>query len=266
MSILKSLYSFRGRTGRLYYAIFYLIHAGLLGIAGIFAHFAVWKYADQGSAYRLPAIAAFLLATAILFLPAAAVVTRRLHDRGRSGWWLVLGLALAFLAVATVLKYDPDFDYLTVHSGNLVKFVTGLIVFAMLGFVPWSAFVLVASRGDAGYSYLLPALLGVGPLLIFGVWFLIEIAIRRGAPGANAYGPAPIGWLGSHAATTAEARRAPWLPIGGAALAAIAGIVLLSGVLERYPTPCDVALTVSASAVSICVRTAGAVSVRRLSQ
>ena len=241
MSFLRSLFSFRGRTGRLFYWLFFPVHAAIYGTAAILFYFATGPYIQQGSAYGGYVILAFLLGTAVLFIPAAAVATRRLHDRGRSGWWLVLGLALALLAIATVLKYAPSFNYTTLHLRNFFQFVAPLVVTAMLGFVPWSVAVLVFSRGGADYSYLVPALFGVGPLLGYGLWFLIDVGLRRGDTGANAYGVAPAKLLGSDNTGAVEAGSGKWLPIGGAVLAAIAGIVLLSGVLESHTMPCDMA-------------------------
>lgn len=250
MSLLRSLFSFRGRTGRAFYWLFYLIHAAAYGAAAVVFYFATERHVQQGSPYGSYAILAFLLGTAVVFIPAAAVATRRLHDRGRSGRWLVLGGALAFLAVATVLKYAPSFNYLTLHTNNFIKTATAVASTAMVGYVPWSASVLIDSRGDAEYSYLLPALLGVGPVLIFGIWFLIDVGLMRGISGANAYGPAPTRWLGSDGAISSEARPRSWLPISGATLAAIAGIVLLSGVLESHTMPCDLAQEITPSTPS----------------
>ncbi|WP_084125047.1 DUF805 domain-containing protein [Demequina sp. NBRC 110054] len=52
-----------------------------------------------------------LLAVAIaLFLPSLAVVIRRLHDTGRSGWWILLGLipgGSIVIFVFTILDSEP---------------------------------------------------------------------------------------------------------------------------------------------------------------
>ena len=51
------------------------------------------------------------LAALVLVLPAVAVGARRLHDIGRSGWWLLVGLVPLigglFLLYWTVLPSQP---------------------------------------------------------------------------------------------------------------------------------------------------------------
>lgn len=65
---------FRGRASRSEYWWFYLF-----SVLAIFT----------GALISLAALNLFALA---LFLPSLATSVRRLHDVGRSGWWLLLGL------------------------------------------------------------------------------------------------------------------------------------------------------------------------------
>lgn len=68
---------------------------------------------------------------------------KRLHDRGKSGWWMLL-----FTGVPVV----GEFILLT-------------------GAIP----------------------VGLGLMLIFGLWGLFELGVPKGDAGPNAYGPDPLG-------------------------------------------------------------------------
>jgi uncharacterized membrane protein YhaH (DUF805 family) len=98
-----------------------------------------------------------------MWLPGAAVVmaavVRRLHDRGRSAWWLGIffGIPFALMIPEFVLSVAQ-------HSGSISAgfFYAGV-----------SAFIVVAS--------------------IFMWWGFIEIAFLRGTVGENRFGPDPLG-------------------------------------------------------------------------
>jgi uncharacterized membrane protein YhaH (DUF805 family) len=69
------------------------------------------------------------------FIPSLAVGVRRLHDTGRSGWWMLIGLIPNALMAAATL------------SGNLT--VTGiLLVFALIGAIV--LLVLMVMEGTKG--------------------------------------------------------------------------------------------------------------------
>ena len=48
--------------------------------------------------------------TVAIFLPALGVVFRRLHDSGRSGWWLLIGLipCVGFIVLIVFLAQDGE--------------------------------------------------------------------------------------------------------------------------------------------------------------
>lgn len=83
---LKKYATFSGRAQRAeywYFFLFYiLIFVGLSVIDGIMGSFS-----DEGGIGLLGGI----LALALL-IPSIAVGVRRLHDTGRSGWWLLISL------------------------------------------------------------------------------------------------------------------------------------------------------------------------------
>lgn len=54
-----------------------------------------------------------ILYTLFIFLPSLAVTVRRLHDTGRSGWWLLIGLVpiIGFFVLLFFMVQDgDDFD------------------------------------------------------------------------------------------------------------------------------------------------------------
>lgn len=82
IAALKKYAVFSGRARRKEYWLFilfmYIVYAVLGGI---------------GAATHTPAVLALAgLAYLAFLLPALGVAVRRLHDTGRSGWWLLFGL------------------------------------------------------------------------------------------------------------------------------------------------------------------------------
>jgi len=76
-----------GRTRRREYWSFLIVHILILVVLG-----AIWGHSDGGPDQGAdPGIPARLYMVAA-FLPALAVTVRRLHDSGRSGWWVLISL------------------------------------------------------------------------------------------------------------------------------------------------------------------------------
>jgi len=80
MAVLKKYAEFSGRARRREYWMFVLINFLIgcaLGVIGALVHglsFLSWLY------------------SLAVLVPSIAVSVRRLHDTGRSGWWLLIGL------------------------------------------------------------------------------------------------------------------------------------------------------------------------------
>ena len=117
---------------------------------------------------------AFLLIIGV-FLPSLAVAVRRLHDTGRSGWWL-----LAW--------YGIDFVASLVFVISLVL----LVVFFAFGFGEENGFLVGQSAG--GWILLIfalaLALVALAAILAVYVWALVWL-VRQGQPGPNQHGPDP---------------------------------------------------------------------------
>ena len=76
--------TFSGRARRAEYWWWYLFVLLLSGVALFVDIYAFPSSSEVGPAYGLASLA--------VILPNIAVTVRRLHDTGRSGWWIWLGL------------------------------------------------------------------------------------------------------------------------------------------------------------------------------
>lgn len=86
LAALQKYATFSGRAQRAeywYFVLFYLLIVLVLSIVDAFTG----TFDREGGVGLLSGL--FSLA---LFIPSLAVAVRRLHDIGRSGWWLLIGL------------------------------------------------------------------------------------------------------------------------------------------------------------------------------
>lgn len=116
---LKRYAAFRGRAPRAEYWWFCLLLAAGRLICG-----QIDRLADTGVGFSI----AFSLAMA---LPSFAVTVRRLHDTGRSGWWL-MSFVLAWVAVSLIGFLLGTMD----NPSESIAFTAGMaILLIMLGTV-----------------------------------------------------------------------------------------------------------------------------------
>jgi uncharacterized membrane protein YhaH (DUF805 family) len=143
-------FSFGGRINRAKYwlaALVFLVVDIVLGLIG-------WVFGN-GVIFQ---ILSFIVNLAI-FISGIAVSIKRLHDRDRSGWWLML-------------------------------FYFGPFVFALIGgFMFWAAADTVGMSAEWSYLGLRLCILGGIALVI---WGFVEIGCRRGTAGYNRFGPDPL--------------------------------------------------------------------------
>lgn len=166
MSIVERLFSFHGRLRRRDWWLYSI----LLGVAGLGLTAAVMallggsimpslsgdqaESADVGG-WMVKRIEAGAIASLVLAWPGLAVGVKRLHDRGRSGWWLLL-LSLLFWA-GQAIALTPLIDR---HVMSLKRLVS------------------------------LSQLQTTG-LLLVGLWLFVEMGFLGGKPDANRFGPSP---------------------------------------------------------------------------
>ncbi|MCY0909058.1 MAG: DUF805 domain-containing protein [Sulfobacillus thermotolerans] len=102
--VLKKYAVFAGRAGRMEYWMFVLINAGMT---------VVLEFIDLLLTHNA-AIPFEGLYTLAVFIPGLAVLIRRLHDTGHSGWWLLIAMIPVIgwivLFVFTVKGSDPGMN------------------------------------------------------------------------------------------------------------------------------------------------------------
>ena len=97
IEVLKKYAVFSGRAGRQEYWMFTLVNLVIVVVISIIGELI-------GLA---PLVNIYILAT---FLPALGVGIRRLHDTGRSAWWLFIGLVPLIGAIAMIVFLVKDSD------------------------------------------------------------------------------------------------------------------------------------------------------------
>jgi uncharacterized membrane protein YhaH (DUF805 family) len=158
-------FSFRGRINRAKYWAAMLIYF-IVGVVLMLVGFAV----GNAATFR---IVSELINLAI-FVSSLAVTVKRLHDRDRPAWWLLLfytGVALAIAAGGALL---------------------------------WSA---MDAFGDTRVLSLFLVRLCLLGGIAFGFWSLVEIGFRRGTTGYNRFGPDPLAKRPRASAAAATALR-----------------------------------------------------------
>lgn len=114
-----NIVNFRGRSTRsefFYWMVFQMVVGIFLGVVGVITH-----------TYNLLPT----LVTIIFFLPSLSLMFRRLHDIGRSGWWL-FGIFIVMpllIGGSLALKSDPLIITTSVLFGLSYLVLFGLLLF-----------------------------------------------------------------------------------------------------------------------------------------
>ena len=151
------LFGFSGRINRAKIWLWILLWI-IAWVIGVIAAFAV--------VYATGLVAVFFLIYAIIgigsFISYFAVVVKRLHDRDKSGWWLLVFVVLPSVLVG--ISGAMTMSAMMESGGNIPD----------INASPMGTIV-----------YLIGAAIGL--------WAFVELFCLRGTIGANKYGPDPLG-------------------------------------------------------------------------
>jgi uncharacterized membrane protein YhaH (DUF805 family) len=177
--MLHYLFGFSGRINRAKIWLFILIVILawiVIGIALGVAIAAQGPAADTAAASPPPAdvlakLGIFLIVCALLYLltlwAGLAVTTKRLHDRNKSAWWL-----LVFYILPLVL--------------NIPRTV------AMVHAFQDGTFMKLAEQGQAMAIGGPVAIIASGAASLISLWAFVELYCLAGTTGSNRYGPDPL--------------------------------------------------------------------------
>lgn len=147
---MRKYFTFSGRARRSEYWWFYLFTIIVAIVAAIIDGILVgWENSDEGPVGGLTSL--------LLLIPSLSAGWRRLHDTGRSGWWIGGGI-LAILAFATILIVASaviGFDDGGSFFGNGI--ISVLLFVFLIGFVIYAIAMLVffcqdSQSGDNKYG------------------------------------------------------------------------------------------------------------------
>ena len=184
MSLIHYLFGFSGRINRAkQWAVLLvsLVHAILVGIAfsttiGIAAVIDVAQGKTSLAAFLAsPQVREFEIVFCVLFALGVyigfAVAIKRLHDRNRSAWWVLVFLVLPLVLQIPVLMYLP-------------------VLFHFMG----DAITAAQHHLPPPHQPFEPPLviLGRGAASILSLWAFVELYCLRGTVGDNRFGPDPL--------------------------------------------------------------------------
>ena len=143
---MKRYAQFSGRAPRAEYWWFYLATVVVSWILTIVDKAIGASGATAGDMGILAAL--FSLAT---FIPTIAVTVRRLHDIGRTGWWLlafVLLIALVFVPIGYMAMEPGNLENAPDPTGGMLALMIGAGIAALLMGI--TLFIFCVTRGDIG--------------------------------------------------------------------------------------------------------------------
>lgn len=98
LNVLKNYVGFQGRSRRKEYWMFFLVNTIISLILSILERI-----------LHIPPFLTGLYSLAVL-LPSLAVSVRRLHDTGKSGWWILIGIIPIIGDIVLIIFYCFDSD------------------------------------------------------------------------------------------------------------------------------------------------------------
>ncbi len=106
IKVLKQYAEFEGRARRKEFWMFSLIHFLIIMALQTVTFMIAGMNPESGvGVFLMGLLGLYSLA---VFIPSLAVSVRRLHDTGRSGWWLLISLVPVIGAIALIVFYVQD--------------------------------------------------------------------------------------------------------------------------------------------------------------
>ncbi len=153
------LFGFSGRISRAKYWLAILVFAVVSMIDKVMA-FALDQTIGHGN-YGVTLVLSIVSIVIIIgsLISSIAVVIKRLHDRNKSGWWLMVfyGVPLALIAVAAAIMFAVN----------------------------------TAGSDGPALAYGVAVVLCLGAVALW-IWALVELGGLEGTHGPNLYGPDPL--------------------------------------------------------------------------
>ncbi|KUJ82796.1 DUF805 domain-containing protein [Microbulbifer flavimaris] len=104
LKVLKNYVNFHGRAQRREYWYFVLFNLLIALVLSTIDSMTGWYSEEYGLGFLSGAYALFVL------LPSLAVTVRRLHDTGRTGWWILVSLipVVGYLVLLAFMVFDSE--------------------------------------------------------------------------------------------------------------------------------------------------------------
>ena len=160
--MLRFLFSPFGRVSRQTYWLNWIVPYFVASIVVALLDTALWP--ESPITHRPPPYLRMIFSLVVIW-PSLAVATKRLHDRGMTGWWNLVHL-VGFFVIATVSYWY----YTTVASGV----------------EPTAAFEALSQPIKIG------SILVTAAYLVISLYLLVNILFLRGQTGDNRYGHDPL--------------------------------------------------------------------------
>ncbi|WP_164669767.1 DUF805 domain-containing protein [Virgibacillus doumboii] len=105
--VIKNYFEFDGRARRKEYWMFTLVNALIILAISIFE-----------TVLGMPGLI-YVLYSVFVFIPGLAVTVRRLHDTGKTGWWVLIGfIPIAGAIVLIVFECIDSYPYENKYGPN----------------------------------------------------------------------------------------------------------------------------------------------------
>ena len=184
MGLVHYLFSFNGRINRAkQWALFLFIPIYLAVMTFVLSYTIGFTTLGQFSQGKInvaamastPQVQLFVIILSAIYLifvyVSLAVAAKRLHDRNKSVWWLLLFLVLpSALQIPAIMNLPMHIDYLSAVMDSVRTHTP-------VPSPPIEPPLLAIARGVAGFIFL---------------WAFVELYCLRGTVGDNRYGPDPL--------------------------------------------------------------------------